>query len=160
VPVDILKRRRRQLDLRSAMIRLIAYLLLSALWAAGAFAAEQPGPSAALLANPIYSGIGLVYTCVANYYVSTTGSDSNPGTQAQPWATIQHADTLTRSPGDCINVAAGTYTWTQTFLPTKGGNNAAPNGYVTYRCQTLNECFIIYNGPANIPVWGISIPYL
>lgn len=26
-----------------------------------------------------------------NFYVSTTGSDSNPGTQAQPFATIQHA---------------------------------------------------------------------
>jgi hypothetical protein len=27
----------------------------------------------------------------ADYYVSTAGSDSNPGTQAQPFATIQHA---------------------------------------------------------------------
>lgn len=26
-----------------------------------------------------------------NFYVSTTGSDSNPGTLTQPWATIQHA---------------------------------------------------------------------
>ncbi len=27
---------------------------------------------------------------LTNYYISTLGSDSNPGTLAQPWATIQH----------------------------------------------------------------------
>ncbi|MGD0129072.1 MAG: hypothetical protein ABSF46_27415 [Terriglobia bacterium] len=32
----------------------------------------------------------------AAYFVSSTGSDSNPGTFAEPWLTIQHAaDTAT-----------------------------------------------------------------
>jgi hypothetical protein len=44
----------------------------------------------------------------ATYYVSTTGNDSNPGTQAQPWLTIQKAaDTMVA--GDTVNVNAGNY---------------------------------------------------
>lgn len=41
-------------------------------------------------------------------YVSTTGSDSNPGTQAAPVKTIARADALA-SAGYTIHVAAGTY---------------------------------------------------
>src|SRR5258706_1906385 len=72
---------------------------------------EVPGPSAFLLNNPSYSGgIGLVYTCVRNFYVATTGNDGAIGNQQNPWLTIQHADALARLPGDCINVEPGTYT--------------------------------------------------
>jgi hypothetical protein len=41
-------------------------------------------------------------------YVATTGSDSNPGTQAKPVKTIARADALA-SAGYTIHVAAGTY---------------------------------------------------
>lgn len=42
------------------------------------------------------------------YYVSLSGSDSNPGTSAQPWKTIQHAcDNAT--PNSVVNIMAGTY---------------------------------------------------
>ena len=42
------------------------------------------------------------------YYVSPTGNDSNPGTQSQPWGTIQKAaDTMVA--GDTVNVNAGNY---------------------------------------------------
>jgi parallel beta-helix repeat protein len=51
----------------------------------------------------------------ANYYVSTTGSDTNPGTtRTNAWRTIQSAvDRVT--PGDSITVLSGTYTgaWIQ-----------------------------------------------
>ncbi len=30
--------------------------------------------------------------CQSSWYVATTGNDSNPGTFAQPWKTIQKAD--------------------------------------------------------------------
>ena len=60
------------------------------------------------------------------YFVSTTGSDSNDGSQARPWKTINHADAVLTvgSPGQCtatsgwisaagigacVHVAAGTY---------------------------------------------------
>ena len=44
------------------------------------------------------------------WHVSTAGSDSNPGTQADPYATIQHAiDSSSTVNGDVITIAAGTY---------------------------------------------------
>lgn len=45
----------------------------------------------------------------ATYYVATTGSDSNPGTEAQPFQTIQRGINATQN-GDTVLVASGTYT--------------------------------------------------
>lgn len=44
-----------------------------------------------------------------DYYVTPTGSDSNNGSSAHPWATINHADSVV-GPGAVVHVAAGTYT--------------------------------------------------
>ena len=42
------------------------------------------------------------------YYVSPSGSDTSPGTETQPWQTIQKAaDTLVA--GDTVYIKAGTY---------------------------------------------------
>jgi len=142
----------------SIFSRILFFLLLSVLRAG---AVEVPGPSASLLANPTYSGgIGLIYSCVTNYYVATTGNDGNNGSIGAPWLTIQHANALTRSPGDCINVAAGTYVWTTAFTTSRGGNLAAPTGYVVYRCQTLNACLITNSGGATGNFWAVTAPYV
>lgn len=45
---------------------------------------------------------------VINYYVATTGSDSAPGTQSQPWGTIGHAAKMVK-PAVTVHVAPGTY---------------------------------------------------
>jgi hypothetical protein len=45
----------------------------------------------------------------ATYYVSNSGSDSNPGTQAQPFKTIQKG-LGTALTGDTVLVAPGSYT--------------------------------------------------
>ena len=45
------------------------------------------------------------------FYVSPTGSDSNPGTEQQPFRTIQKAAGLV-DPGDTVIVEDGTYTGT------------------------------------------------
>ena len=42
------------------------------------------------------------------FYVSTTGSDSNPGTITAPWRTIQHAATSVQA-GNTVYVRAGVY---------------------------------------------------
>ncbi len=63
----------------------------------------------------------------ATYYVSTTGSDSNPGTQAQPWKTIQKAAN-TLQPGDTVYIRAGTYN--EKVTPTRSGTSG---NYITYR---------------------------
>jgi hypothetical protein len=44
----------------------------------------------------------------ASYYVSKTGADTNPGTEQQPWLTIQHAANVA-APGSTVYVHAGTY---------------------------------------------------
>ena len=48
-------------------------------------------------------------TQAADYYVSTSGSDSNPGTSAQPFRTITHAYGQA-GPGTTIHVLPGVYT--------------------------------------------------
>ena len=42
------------------------------------------------------------------YYVATSGSDTNPGTETQPWASIQKAAN-TLMAGDTVFIKAGTY---------------------------------------------------
>ena len=93
---------------------------------------QKPGPSVDLFTNPYY-------TCVNSYYVSTSGSDFNNGSLNSPWRTLQHADFTPRAPGDCINVAPGTYNG---FVVHNGGNAATATGYVVYRCEQMDACTI------------------
>jgi hypothetical protein len=109
---------------------------------------QKPGPSADLFAKPYY-------TCVNNYYVSTSGSDSNNGSSGSPWLTLQHADSMPRAPGDCINAAPGIYNG---VTLSKGGNAATSTGYVVYRCQTLDGCTINGNAGPNRN-GGFSLSY-
>jgi hypothetical protein len=108
-------------------------------------AAEKPGPSATLFAAPFYY-------CIRNFFVATNGNDANPGTQAQPWVTIQHADTSYRTGGDCINVMPGLYQ--QNILVQHGGTSPTPEGYVVYRCQVLDSCHVL--APDSRPIWGFK----
>ncbi len=73
--------------------------------------------------------LGLITIVVAapaghalDYYVSNTGSDSNPGTQALPFATLQRAADVV-NPGDNVFVADGTY---EGVHITRDGTAAAP----------------------------------
>ena len=64
-----------------------------------------------------------------SYYVSPSGNDSNPGTQTQPWKTIQKAAN-TLGAGDTVMVMAGDYP--QRISITKSGSSSAP---IIYRAQ-------------------------
>jgi hypothetical protein len=99
--------------------------------------AQDPGPSQALFNNPYY-------TCVRNFYVATTGSNSNNGSSGSPWLTIRRADSSSRAAGDCINVLPGTYTAGANIA--HGGNAATSTGYVVYRCTVMDACTITENG--------------
>ena len=105
------------------------------------------GPSSALFNAPFYS-------CVRNFYVAPTGSDTNAGTQSSPWQTLQHADGSGLLGGDCVNVAPGTYA--AGVHVTHGGSNASPTGYVAYRCQTLDGCKITANGGNGAPAFTFN----
>ena len=76
------------------------------------------------------------YTCVKNYYISPTGNDSNPGTLAYPWQTLQRGNQTgagQRVAGDCVNVEPGTYNMSAPLFMEIGGNANTPTGYVVYR---------------------------
>jgi hypothetical protein len=64
----------------------------------------------------------------SSFYVATTGNDSNPGTQAAPWRTIQHAADTARA-GSTVNVRGGTYE--ELVSITASGN--ATDGFITFK---------------------------
>jgi hypothetical protein len=66
----------------------------------------------------------------ADFYVSTAGSDSNPGTQAQPFATIQHAIDMCPYTGGSSTVHLDGSTWNESpsiTAQSNTGNNDRPN---------------------------------
>ena len=58
----------------------------------------------------------------AEYYVSPTGSDSNAGTQASPFATLQKANDSAAA-GDTIWMRAGTYNCASQITLSKSGTS-------------------------------------
>jgi hypothetical protein len=64
-----------------------------------------------------------------SFYVSTTGNDSNPGTEKEPFLTLQHAAAEVK-PGQIVNVRAGTYC---ERLAVNSSGNA--KGNITFRSQ-------------------------
>ena len=55
------------------------------------------------------ASVNVLNSAVGQYYVAPTGSDSNDGSAAHPWATITHAATVI-GPGATVHVEPGTYT--------------------------------------------------
>jgi serralysin len=100
--------------------------------------APAPSPSPAPTASPSYS-------CLRNWFVSTTGSDSAGGTStATPWKTLQHADASgLLQAGDCVNVANGTYPVQSSIFLHHGGVANSPTGYVVYRSTNLHGAKIV-----------------
>ena len=73
-------------------------------------------------------------TVTATYYVSPDGSDSNPGTEAEPWKTIQKAaDTLVA--GERVYIKAGTYK--EQVIPQNSGEEGAYIIYAAYPNNTV-----------------------
>jgi Protein of unknown function (DUF1565) len=66
-----------------------------------------------------------------SFYVSTAGSDSNPGTQSAPWRTVQHAADAARA-GATVNVQGGVY---EELVSINVAGNAT-DGYITFRSST------------------------
>jgi hypothetical protein len=102
------------------------------------------------------------YTCSRNFYVATTGSDSaGCGTsQANACASIQGANNnIALQGGDCVNVAAGTYSTNYTIDLRKGGNANTASGYVAYVGAPNHGTIISWTGS---PFYGLryGVPYL
>jgi hypothetical protein len=69
----------------------------------------------------------------STYYVSTSGSDSNPGTTGSPWLTIQHAANSV-SAGATVYVYGGVYSEAVNFPAS--GTASAPITFKSYPGQT------------------------
>lgn len=95
----------------------------------------------------------------ADYYVAVDGSDTNPGTKEQPWATVQHAaDTL--QAGDTVYIRSGVYR--ECVQPNRGG--ASEEQRITYKAYP-GETPIIKGSErfanwrlTNNGVWRAKIP--
>jgi hypothetical protein len=98
---------------------------------------QVPGLDANFFAQPYY-------TCATNYYVSTAGSDSNPGTAASPWQTLAHAESqlVNGKGGQCVNLVPSSSSYFAGFQATKSGASATAGGYIVYRCETMNGCLV------------------
>jgi hypothetical protein len=57
----------------------------------------------------LFAALSVSTACAADRYVSTAGSNLNPGTESAPWATISHA-LGSLEPGDTLHVLGGDYT--------------------------------------------------
>jgi len=75
----------------------------------------------------------------ATYYVAKTGNDGNPGTQTQPWLTVQRAANVIVA-GDTVNISAGSYG--EMVTASKNGTSGAP---------------IVFTGPATAVVNGFNL---
>jgi len=86
----------------------------------------------------------------SSFYVSTTGADSNPGTQTAPWRTVQHAADTVHA-GSTVNVRGGVY---EELVSIKASGNAT-DGYITFRSYPgetamLDAQHIVPNGRSAI----------
>ena len=75
-----------------------------------------------------------------DYYVATTGSDSNPGTMASPFATLQKG-VNTAVAGDTVYIRGGTYSITTPATTgaginfTKSGTATSPINFFAYQAE-------------------------
>jgi parallel beta-helix repeat protein len=80
--------------------------------------------------------VALNTSFAATYYVAKNGNDSNPGTEASPWFTIQKAaDTL--QPGDTVLIRKGVYQ--ERVTPRRSGTEG---NFITYRNYGSEEVVI------------------
>lgn len=73
----------------------------------------------------VRDGGQVLYTCVREIHVATTGSDLAAGTASAPLKTIAKA-TPTAQAGDCIQVHTGTYAEATTIGFANDGTSAMP----------------------------------
>jgi hypothetical protein len=104
-----------------------------------------------ILANPIdQSHFNPISFEASNtkYYVASNGDDSDPGTESQPWRTIQKAAN-TLAAGDSLIVLPGEYD--ERVQITTSGSSGAPityqaQGTVTMKGFTIRADYIIIDG--------------
>jgi parallel beta-helix repeat protein len=117
------------------------------------------GPAVAFVA----AALGLTFLLRGNstgntYYVSPTGSDSNPCTRTNPCATPDYAVNNKAAAGDTVEVAAGTYDYGSGAAQfTKSGT---AGNYITVTCATRGACKIQSSTAGNTTVVALEGNYM
>jgi len=88
------------------------------------------------------------------YYVSPTGSNSNPGSESRPFLTAAFAASLA-SPGDIIIFEDGTYTTNDGGLIGVLSRSGSGAGYITYKAR--NKWGAVMDGRNNASLGGLSV---
>ncbi|WP_443098092.1 right-handed parallel beta-helix repeat-containing protein [Xanthomonas axonopodis] len=96
----------------------------------------------------IVSGMLPMVSAAADWYVSPTGSDSNIGTRAQPFATVMAAQAAA-SAGDTVILRGGTYRPTTANVSVVGRTNAIVN-------DITKDGISYVNAPNERPVFDFS----
>ena len=94
------------------------------------------------------------------YYVATGGSDSNPGTSALPWATIQKAAGVMKA-GDTVIVRPGTYTG-QVTVAKSGDSQGCGLGDmpITFLADAAGDVTLNANGSGNNGFYIVGKTYV
>lgn len=98
--------------------------------------------------------LGLVRASAVDYYVSTQGNDSNPGTAAQPLRTITRAYSLATA-GTTIIVQPGVYTDYQSNWGLRINKSGTASSPITLRSQVRGAAVIDGQNAAdrNVAIW-------
>jgi len=94
----------------------------------------------------------------ANYFVSPSGSDSNPCTQTSPCATPDYVVNNKAAAGDTVEVAAGTYDFGGSEVHFTKSGTAGNN--ITLTCATRGACKIQNSVTGNSDVVELDGSYM
>lgn len=95
----------------------------------------------------ILIGFGNTYDAyAATYYLATNGSDSNPGTESQPWATFAHAFS-TMLAGDTLIIKDGTY-----YQPLHNPPSGTASQYTTVKAENNGRVVIDFGATWREPL--------
>jgi hypothetical protein len=123
-------------------------------------AASSPPPPPPPSGTPARTPPGIPLPAIPSsaHYLSPSGSDSNPGTQAAPWQTIEKAVTAAQ-PGDTVVFEAGTYGATSTRTDwTSAGTAASPITFIGDPAASSRPTILGYNvlQGAHVRVWNLD----
>jgi len=97
--------------------------------------------------------VGLKSAVIGNvYYVATTGSDTNAGTETSPFLTIQKAANVVK-PGETVIVKDGVYTTTRDYIVTLVTSGTATS-QITFKAEHKGGA--IFDGRNNATPYGIE----
>lgn len=119
--------------------------------------------SAIRAAPPISSTPGLsdhaLNAPAVRYYVDPKGADSNPGTSAAPFKTIQRAADMA-GPGDTVVVRPGRYTGPERIVSLSRGG--ASRGWLTFKSERIGKAVLDGRNGASHEAWyfGPKVGYV